>query len=112
MESLELLILQELVYNEEYYEKVIPFLNSDMFEKYGYKNLLNIIVINYKKHHKRTTPELLLVGVNYLETKGLTEDQDREIRLAYEKTTGPRKEQPIEILLSETEKYLRSRITY
>lgn len=112
MESLELLILQELIFNQEYFEKVVPFLKSELFESYAFRNISNIIIKNYERTNKRTTPELLLVGVNKLESRGLTEDQVRELRLAYEKIIGQRREQPIDILISETEKYLRSRLTY
>ena len=112
MESLELLILQELVYNEEYFEKVIPFLRSELFDSYAFRNISHIIQTNFKISNKRTTPELLLVGINKLESRGLTEDQAREIRLGYEKIIARTQPQPIDILISETEKYMRSRLTY
>ena len=112
MESLELLILQELVYNEEYFEKVIPFLKSELFDSYAFRNISHIIQTNFKISNKRTTPELLLVGINKLESRGLTEDQAREIRLAYEKIISRTTSQPIDILITETEKYMRSRLTY
>lgn len=112
MESLELLILQELVYNEEYFIKVIPFLRSDLFESYAFRNISHIIETNFKLSNKRTTAELLLVGINKLESRGLTEDQVREIHEAYAKIIGRRTEQPLDILINETEKYMRSRLTY
>lgn len=112
MESLELLILQELIYNQEYFEKVIPFLKSELFENYGFRNIAHIIEKAFSKSNKRLTPELLLVAINQLESRGMTEEQVRSLREAYEKVIARTHEQPLEILISETEKYMRSRLTY
>jgi replicative DNA helicase len=44
MEKVEFLILRNLLYNEEYVRKVIPFIKSDYFEDYNQKVVFEEIV--------------------------------------------------------------------
>ena len=64
MESLELLILQQLIYNPEFYRRVIPFVTPEMFEDKGCQTIAKAISYAYNHHKETITPELLSYAVS------------------------------------------------
>ena len=61
MEKVEFLILRNLLYNEEYVRKVIPFLKSEYFEDYNQKVVFEEIVNFVEKYNKTLTQEVLCI---------------------------------------------------
>ena len=43
MDKIEFLILRNLIHNEEYVRKVIPFIKADYFEEYNQKVFLSML---------------------------------------------------------------------
>ena len=56
MERIETTILRNLVYNEEYARKTIPFIQSDFFEERSEKILFDEIVSFITKYDACATP--------------------------------------------------------
>lgn len=76
MNRLELSILKNLIYNEEYTRKVLPFIKaeyfSDQIEKLVFKEVFEFV----NKYKNLPTHEALVI--NFTETKGLTELQVKQ----------------------------------
>lgn len=76
MNRLELSILKNLIYNEEYTRKVLPFIKaeyfSDQIERLVFKEVFEFV----NKYKNLPTHEALVI--NFTETKGLTELQVKQ----------------------------------
>lgn len=107
MESLELLILQNMLYNRDYFGKVIEYMEPDQFESWGYGRIAKMISYAYHKKNEIITPELLRVGCEG-STK-LTKEQYEQLQVCYAQVVAHPNEQPLKLLLEETEKYFRTR---
>lgn len=105
MESLELLILQNLLYNKDYFMEVIPFVEANLFSNYGYSIIAKIIRFTYEKKNEQITPQLVKVAIEG--SNKLTPDQYNQISRAYEQVIVEPVEQPIKTLIEQTEKYFR-----
>lgn len=66
MELTELTILKNLVTNEEYCRKVLPFINKDYFSSEKDKVIFNMIYDHIEKYHEPPTPTSLLIGLDDL----------------------------------------------
>ena len=71
-ERIEETILRNLIYNEQYYRKVVPFIKSDYFQEYNEKILFEEIADFAAKYDKVPTKEVLTIN---LQSRGdLTEE--------------------------------------
>ena len=61
MESVEFLILRNLLHNEEYVRKVIPFLKSDYFEVHNQKVVFEEILKFVQEYNQPATKEILCI---------------------------------------------------
>ena len=61
MEKVEFLILRNLLYNEEYVRKVIPFIKADYFEDRNQKVVFEEIVNFVNKYNQTLTQEVLCI---------------------------------------------------
>lgn len=109
MESLELLILQQLIYNPEFYRRVIPFVTPEMFRDKGCQTIAKAISYAYNHHKEEITPELLSHAVSNWE-KLSAEDYQKTITAYNKVTEKPEHPQPIETLIEQTQKYFRARL--
>ena len=111
MTRLELSILKNLVYNEEYTRKVLPFLNAEYFsdntEKIVYKEIADFV----DKYKTLPTNEALLI--NFSESKNHTEEQVRGA-IQIIKDIQAAKDEPTEIqwLTEQTEKFCQDKAIY
>ena len=64
---LETMILKELIYNEEYARKVLPFIKSDYFTDRNEKTLYNEIESFLLKYNASPTHEALVISINQKE---------------------------------------------
>ena len=55
------LILRNLLYNEEYVRKVIPFIKAEYFEDYNQKVIFEEIVSFVDKYNETLTQEVLCI---------------------------------------------------
>ena len=108
MERIETTILRNLVYNEDYSRKVIPFIQPDYFESKSEKVIFEEIVQFIVKYGSAITIEALNIEVE--NRTDLTEDQVKEVR----EINKSLNDFPVEKqwLLDTTEKWCRDRAIY
>jgi replicative DNA helicase len=108
MEKIETTILRNLVFNEEYSRKVIPFIHTDYFENRSEKVIFEQTVNFIVKYGSSITIESLTIEVE--NRTDLTEDEIKEIR----KVIGSFNDSVVEKqwLLDTTEKWCRDRAIY
>ena len=63
MESVEFLVLRNLLYNEEYVRKVIPFLKAEYFEDFKLKVIFEEISKFVGEYNQPATKEILCIEI-------------------------------------------------
>ena len=108
MDKVELLILRNLLYNEEYVRKVIPFIKSEYFEEHNQKIVFEEIVKFVQEFNKPTTKEVLCIEVE--KRSDINDTTFQEIT----KLIGYLEDDPadFEWLVKTTEKWCRDRAIY
>ncbi len=108
MERLELTILRNLVFNEDYARKVIPFIQPEYFEQRVEKIVFEEIVKFIVKYGSSITIEALNIEID--NRRDLTETENKEIvELLSKLNDSPVDKQWI---LDTTEKWCRDRAIY
>jgi replicative DNA helicase len=108
MERIETTILRNLIYNEDYSRKVIPFIQPDYFEQKTEKVIFEEIVQFIVKYGSAITIEALNIEVE--NRTDLTEDQIKEIREINKSLNDSVVDK--QWLLDTTEKWCRDRAIY
>lgn len=108
MERLELTILRNLVYNEDYSRKVIPFIQPEYFEQRSEKLVFEEVVKFIVKYNSAITKEAL--GIEIENRTDLTETDIKDIREICENLNNSVVEK--NWLLDTTEKWCRDRAIY
>jgi replicative DNA helicase len=108
MERLELTILRNLVYNEDYSRKVIPFIQPEYFDQRSEKVVFEEIVQFIVKYNSAITKEAL--GIEIENRTDLTETDVKDIREVCETLNDSVVEN--QWLLDTTEKWCRNRAIY
>jgi len=108
MERLELTILRNLVYNEDYSRKVIPFIQPEYFEQRSERVVFEEIVQFIVKYNSAITKEAL--GIEIENRTDLTESEVKDIRDVCETLNDSVVEK--QWLLDTTEKWCRDRAIY
>jgi replicative DNA helicase len=108
MERIETTILRNLVFNEDYSRKVIPFIQPDYFEQKTEKVIFEEIVQFIVKYGSAITVEALNIEVE--NRTDLTEDQIKDVR----EINNSLNNSPVDKqwLLDTTEKWCRDRAIY
>lgn len=109
MSKIEESIINNLISNEEYSRKALPFIRREYFEADTEKNLFKIISAFVDTYNKLPSKEVLHIAVEKL--NGLTEDQYKALKDRVN-NIDPIKVDNIEWLLDETEKYCQDRAVY
>jgi len=108
MDRIETTILQNLIYNEEYSRKVIPFIKPDYYENKSERIVFEQIAEFIVKYGSAITIEALNIEVD--NRVDLTETEVKEVR----ELTGFLTNTPIDYqwLMDTTEKWCRDRAIY
>ncbi len=111
MNRLEQTILKNLIYNEEYTRKVLPFLNTNYFsdntEKIVFKEVFDFV----NKYKNLPTHESLVI--NFTESKSLTEtDVKSAIQLLNEIKQNKEEKVELKWLSEQTEKFCQDKAIY
>ena len=61
MDKVEFLILRNLIHNEEYVRKVIPFIKAEYFENYNEKVVFEEIIKFVEEYNQPATKEVLCI---------------------------------------------------
>ena len=108
MEKIEFLILRNLIYNEEYARKVIPFIKDDYFEDQKQKIIFQEISSFIQQYNKLATKEILSIEV---EKRSDINDtlfaEIVDIISSFEDEVGE-----LDWLIDSTEKWCRDRAIY
>ena len=108
METVEFLILRNLLYNEDYVRKVIPFIKSDYFEDINQKIVFEEIIKFVEEYNKPATKEVLCIEAE--KRQDITDESFKEIT----QLIGSLDENDTEFewLVNTTEKWCRDRAIY
>ena len=108
METVEFLVLKNLLHNEEYVRKVIPFVKADYFEDRTQRIVFEEIIKFVEDYNKPVTKEILCIETE--KRQDITDDSFKEIR----NLIGNLDDQPSEFdwLVNTTEKWCRDRAIY
>ena len=108
MEKVEFLILRNLLYNESYVRKVIPFLKADYFENHNEKVVFEEILNFVQEYNTPATKEVLCI-----ETEKRQDINDSSFKSITD-LIGSLEDTPSEFnwLVSTTEKWCRDRAIY
>jgi replicative DNA helicase len=108
MEKVEFLILRNLLYNEEYIRKVLPFLKTEYFQDYSFKIIFSEIHSFITQYNTPATKESLLIEIE--KRTDLNETSYKEILNIVDSFDHI----PVELqwLIDTTEKWCRDRAIY
>ena len=101
MDNVEFLILRNLLHNEEYVRKVIPFIKADYFENRSQKIVYEEILKFVEQYNKPVTKEILCIEAE--KRQDITDSDYKEIT----QLISSLEEAPTEFdwLVSTTEKW-------
>ena len=111
MNRLETTILKNLIFNDEYTRKVLPFINSSYFLDKTEKNVFNEIHTFVNQYKNLPTTEALII--NFTESKNYGEEEVRDaVSLVQELNRS--KDEPTEVnwLTTQTEKFCQDKAIY
>ena len=108
MEKVEFLILRNLLYNEEYVRKVVPFLKAEYFENFNEKVVFEEILNFVQEYNTPATKEVLCIETE--KRQDINDSSFKEIT----DLIGSLEESPSEFnwLVDTTEKWCRDRAIY
>ena len=111
MNRLELSILKNLIYNDEYARKVLPFIQSDYFSDNNERTIYSEIKEFVEKYKNLPTYEALVI--NFTESKKLTEEQVRNsIQILSDIKANKDDPTDIQWLTEHTEKFCQDKALY
>ena len=108
METVEFLILRNLLYNEEYVRKVIPFIKSDYFEDINQKIVFEEIIKFVEEYNKPATKEVLCIEAE--KRQDITDESFKEITQLI--SSLEENDTEFDWLVNTTEKWCRDRAIY
>jgi replicative DNA helicase len=108
MERVEFLVLKNLLYNEEYLRKVIPFIKTEYFQDFNQKTLYDEISNFVTEYNRVPTKEVLNIEVE--KRNDINETSYKEITTLIEHLDSEPAE--MEWLMNTTEKWCRDRAIY
>ena len=108
MMRLESTILSNLIHNEEYTRKVIPFIKEDYFSDYTEKSIFKSINQYTEKYNNSPNIEALLIDVQKI---SLNEDQYKSVQ-EYISNNITDSEVETQWCVNETEKWCKDRAIY
>jgi len=108
MEKVEVLILRNLLYNEEYLRKVIPFIKADYFEDLHQKVVFEEMLKFVEEYNTASTKEVLCIEVEKRQDINDTSFQEVTKLISYLEEVPT----DYEWLVNTTEKWCRDRAIY
>ena len=108
MDSIEKVILRNLVYNEEYLRKVLPFIEPDYFDNRGERIVFEHITKYVAEYNSLITKEVLLIEIE--DRRDITQDEVKNINETINDLQDI--ECDFEWLSDTTEKWCRDRAIY
>jgi replicative DNA helicase len=111
MKRLETTILKNLIFNEDFARKILPFIKAEYFTDSVEKIVFNEINDHIQEYKHLPTYESLVI--NFTESKKLSEDQVSEsIQMIREINVDREEPTDVEWLINQTEKFCQDRALY
>lgn len=102
-------ILQNLIFNEDFSRRVLPFLNPDYFQDRVQRNIFGLIDAYIKKYNKVPSKSALIIDAE--NARGLTDEEAKQINEQIGGLTNA--DLPdVEWLIDQTEKFCQDRAIY
>ena len=108
MKTVETIILQNLVHDENYMRKVMPFIKADYFTNSSEKLTFDLIQKFIEQYNKPPTLEALFIS---LQNTNLPENQFKEVSENL-KLLEQKEKTNIQWLVDETEKFCKDKAVY
>ena len=108
MDKVEILVLRNLLYNEEYLRKVVPFIKADYFEDSQQKIVFEEILNFVNEYNQPATTEVLCIEVEKRQDINDTSFQQITKLISYLEDVPT----DYDWLLDTTEKWCRDRAIY
>lgn len=109
--KLEQAILKNLVYNEDYLRKVLPFLKEEYFSDRTERTIYNEITSFTENYN--TTPTIEAIGIAVKEKTNLSDDEVKGCETYLQEIENHRQEQTeIQWLVDKTEKFCQEKAIY
>ena len=108
MDTVEFLILRNLLYNEEYVRKVIPFLKAEYFEDSNQRIVFEEILSFVSEYNQPATKEILCIETE--KRQDINDDSFKQITTLISNLEDEPSE--FEWLVNTTEKWCRDRAIY
>ena len=108
MDKVEFLVLRNLIYNEEYVRKVLPFIRSEYFENYNEKVVFEEVSKFVEEYNKPVTKEVLCIETE--KRQDINDSSFKEVT----QLISTLDDEPTEFnwLVNTTEKWCRDRAIY
>ena len=110
MKRLEKTILKNLIYNEEYARKVIPFIRPDYFSDISERNVFKEVQNFANKYKTLPTHEALVI--NFTESKSLTEPEVKSAIAILDEIHNDKDPSEAQWLIEQTEKFCQDKAIY
>jgi hypothetical protein len=108
---IEQLILRNLVHNEEYFRKVLPFLKQDYFINSIERNIFNDILTFSEEYNQ--LPSIDALSISIKERKNLTNDEvEKSQEYIKEIETADKTNTKIDWLIDKTETFCQEKAIY
>ena len=109
--KLEQTILKNLIYNEEYLRKVLPFLKEEYFSDRTERTIYNEITSFVESYNNTPTIEALELAIQ--ERRNLTNEELEKSKTYLEEVTkSPREGSEIQWIVDKTEKFCQEKAIY
>ena len=108
--TVERLILSQLLNNEEYTRKVLPFLDGSYFHDENEKTILKHVVSYIGKYNSQPSKESLIIALS--EDRSLSEASFKLVCSTIEECANSKKEKEINWLYDTTEKFCKDKAVY
>ncbi len=108
-QTIEHLIIQNLLFNESYTRRVLPFIKIEYMSSYVHKEIFSIIIAFYTDYNKPPTKHVLELTVNTVQKYN---QQQMDDLLEFVATVNDGDKQDEQWLVDETEKFCKDKAIY
>ena len=107
---IENVILNNLIHNENYGRKVIPFLKEEYFSDYSQKIIYGLIDTYVKKYN--TFPTIEAIAIDLTNKEGINEETFKRCKDVLSGIKPEEQKTDIEWLVDQTEKFCQEKAVY
>lgn len=107
--SLEKIILSNLIYNENYARKILPYIKQEYFENVHSKTLFSIISFYIEKYNRLPSKEAIFIDLSNF--KGINDNEFEQCKIDISELEID-SETAFDWLVDETEKWCQDRAMY